>query len=69
MVYLFPLLTLFWGGLFPSGLILYWAIYTGYLVVHQYLMMGWGNLFPIFGWTPSFAPTPEELAGESEASL
>jgi YidC/Oxa1 family membrane protein insertase len=62
MVYLFPLLTLFWGGLFPSGLILYWAVYTGYLVVHQYLMMGWGNLFPIFGWTPRFAPKPDELA-------
>ncbi|HEX6129243.1 MAG TPA: membrane protein insertase YidC [Candidatus Limnocylindria bacterium] len=62
MVYLFPLLTLFWGGLFPSGLILYWAVYTGYLVVHQYLMMGWGNLFPIFGWSPRFAPKPDELA-------
>ena len=62
MVYLFPLLTLFWGGLFPSGLILYWAVYTGYLVVHQYLMMGWGNLFPIFGWSPRFAPPPDELA-------
>jgi YidC/Oxa1 family membrane protein insertase len=62
MVYLFPLLTLFWGGLFPSGLILYWAIYTGYLVVHQYLMMGWGNLFPIFGWQPRFAPPPDDVA-------
>jgi YidC/Oxa1 family membrane protein insertase len=62
MVYLFPLLTLFWGGLFPSGLILYWAVYTAYLVVHQYLMMGWGNLFPIFGWTPRFAPNSDELA-------
>jgi YidC/Oxa1 family membrane protein insertase len=61
MVYLFPLLTLFWGGLFPSGLILYWAVYTGYLVVHQYLMMGWGNLFPVFGWTPRFAPKNEDL--------
>ncbi len=62
MVYLFPLLTLFWGGLFPSGLILYWAVYTGYLVVHQYLMMGWGNLFPIFGWQPRFAPPPDDAA-------
>jgi YidC/Oxa1 family membrane protein insertase len=62
MVYLFPLLTLFWGGLFPSGLILYWAVYTAYLVVHQYLMMGWGNLFPIFGWSPRFAPSQDELA-------
>lgn len=62
MVYLFPLLTLFWGGIFPSGLILYWAVYTAYLVVHQYLMMGWGNLFPIFGWSPRFAPKSDELA-------
>ncbi len=62
MVYLFPLLTLFWGGLFPSGLILYWAVYTGYLVVHQYLMMGWGNLFPIFGWQPRFAPPTDDVA-------
>lgn len=51
MTYLFPLLTVFWGGLFPSGLILYWIVYTAYLVGHQYLMMGWGNLFPIFGWS------------------
>jgi YidC/Oxa1 family membrane protein insertase len=62
MVYMFPLLTLFWGGLFPSGLILYWAVYTGYLVVHQYLMMGWGNLFPILGWQPRFAPPPDDGA-------
>jgi YidC/Oxa1 family membrane protein insertase len=66
MVYLFPLLTLFWGGLFPSGLILYWAVYTGYLVVHQYLMMGWGNLFPIFGWQPRFAPPPDDAAAASK---
>jgi YidC/Oxa1 family membrane protein insertase len=59
MVYLFPLLTVFWGGLFPSGLILYWAVYTAYLIVQQYLMMGWGNLFPLFGWRPRFAPATQ----------
>jgi len=59
MVYLFPLLTVFWGGLFPSGLILYWAVYTAYLIVQQYFMMGWGNLFPLFGWRPRFAPATE----------
>lgn len=69
MTYLFPLLTLFWGGLFPSGLILYWAVYTGYLVVHQYLMMGWGNLFPILGWSPRFVPKPEELAAPKRRAL
>jgi YidC/Oxa1 family membrane protein insertase len=55
MTYIFPLLTVFWGGIFASGLILYWVVYTGYLVVHQFLIMGWGNLFPIFGWTPRWA--------------
>ena len=59
MTYTFPLLTIVWGGIFPSGLILYWIVYTGYLVIQQFLIMGWGNLFPIFGWQPSLAPSPE----------
>jgi hypothetical protein len=59
MVYLFPLLTIFWGGLFPSGLILYWIVYTAYLVIQQFVIMGWGNLFPVFGWQPGFAPPVE----------
>jgi YidC/Oxa1 family membrane protein insertase len=59
MIYLFPLLTIFWGGLFPSGLILYWIVYTAYLVIQQFLIMGWGNLFPVFGWRPGFAPPVE----------
>ena len=59
MTYLFPLLTIWWGGLFPSGLILYWVVYTAYLLVQQFMIMGWGNLFPLFGWQPGFAPRPE----------
>lgn len=58
MTYTFPLLTVVWGGIFPSGLILYWIVYTAYLVIQQYLIMGWGNLFPLFGWQPSWAPKP-----------
>jgi YidC/Oxa1 family membrane protein insertase len=59
MLYTFPLLTIVWGGIFPSGLILYWVVYTAYLVVQQYLIMGWGNLFPLFGWSPRWAPKDE----------
>jgi len=62
MTYLFPLLTIFWGGLFASGLILYWVVYTAYLVIQQYAIMGWGNLFPIFGWSPGFARRNESLS-------
>jgi YidC/Oxa1 family membrane protein insertase len=59
MMYTFPLLTIVWGGIFPSGLILYWIVYTAYLIGQQYLIMGWGNLFPLFGWRPSFLKAPE----------
>jgi YidC/Oxa1 family membrane protein insertase len=60
MTYTFPLLTIVWGGIFPSGLILYWIVYTAYLVVQQYTVMGWGNLFPLFGWHPPWAPKADE---------
>jgi YidC/Oxa1 family membrane protein insertase len=59
MIYTFPILTIIWGGIFPSGLILYWIVYTAYLVVQQYLIMGWGNLFPLFGWQPRWAPATD----------
>jgi YidC/Oxa1 family membrane protein insertase len=62
MIYLFPLMTIFWGGLFPSGLILYWIVYTAFLVAQQYTIMGWGNLFPVFGWQPRWAPPPLDMA-------
>ena len=64
MTYLFPLLTIFWGGIFPSGLILYWVVYTAYLVVQQFLIMGTGNLFPILGWSPGFATPPASGGGD-----
>jgi YidC/Oxa1 family membrane protein insertase len=59
MTYLFPIMTVVWGGIFPSGLVLYWLVYTAFLIVQQYLIMGWGNLFPLFGWQPSWAPSPD----------
>ena len=62
MTYTFPLLTIIWGGIFPSGLILYWIVYTAYLVVQQFLIMGWGNLFPLFGWQPRWAPAEVGVA-------
>lgn len=76
MMYTMPLLTVVWGGIFPSGLILYWVVYTAYLVVQQFLIMGWGNLFPLFGWQPSWAPAAEapprprraETTGEVDSS-
>jgi YidC/Oxa1 family membrane protein insertase len=54
MIYLFPIMTVVWGAFLPSGLVLYWIVYTAYLIGQQFVMMGWGNLFPVFGWSPGF---------------
>jgi YidC/Oxa1 family membrane protein insertase len=52
---LFPLISIFYGGFLPAGLFLYWIVTTIFSIVQQYLIVGWGSLFPIFGWTPGFA--------------
>ncbi len=45
-VYLFPLMILFTGRLFPSGLALYWLVSTIVGLVQQYYISGWGGLKP-----------------------
>ncbi|HEY7025955.1 MAG TPA: membrane protein insertase YidC [Candidatus Limnocylindrales bacterium] len=52
---LLPLFSIIYGAFLPAGLFLYWIVFTGYSIVQQYLIAGWGSLFPIFGWTPGFA--------------
>jgi len=52
---LFPLISIFYGAFLPAGLFLYWIVTTIFSIVQQYLIVGWGSLFPIFGWTPGFA--------------
>ncbi|KKT72339.1 MAG: Membrane protein insertase, YidC/Oxa1 family [Microgenomates group bacterium GW2011_GWA2_44_7] len=46
MLYLFPIMTLFFGFSFPSGLILYWFLFSLLSSVQQYLISGWGGLTP-----------------------
>ena len=50
-----PLISLVYGGIFPAGLFLYWIVTTIFSIVQQYLIVGFGSLFPLFGWTPRFA--------------
>jgi len=52
---LLPFMTILWGGIIPAGLYLYLIVSTLYQVIQQYLITGWGGMFPLFGWTPSFA--------------
>jgi YidC/Oxa1 family membrane protein insertase len=50
-----PIISIFYGAILPSGLFIYWIVFTAYSIVQQYLIVGWGSLFPLFGWTPGFA--------------
>ncbi len=46
MLYLFPLMTLLIGFNFPSGLVLYWFLFSFLSAVQQYFVSGWGGLTP-----------------------
>ena len=50
-----PLISVVYGGFLPAGLFIYWIIATIFSIVQQYLIVGWGGMFPLFGWTPRFA--------------
>ena len=55
MMLFLPLISVVYGGFLPAGLFIYWIVATIFSIVQQYLIVGWGSLFPIFGWTPAFA--------------
>src|SRR3989338_11560520 len=44
MLYLFPLMTIFIGFQFASGLVLYWLVLSGFQMIQQYAISGWGGL-------------------------
>lgn len=46
MTYLFPLMTILIGYSFPSGLVLYWFIFSLLMAIQQYFIGGWGGLEP-----------------------
>jgi YidC/Oxa1 family membrane protein insertase len=52
---LLPLISVAYGGFLPAGLFIYWIVATIFSIVQQYLIVGWGGMFPLFGWTPRFA--------------
>lgn len=46
MLYLFPLMTIFIGFTFASGLVIYWFVFSLFQLAQQYLTSGWGGLTP-----------------------
>lgn len=43
-IYTFPVLTIIFGISFPSGLALYWFVYSLFQLISQYRASGWGGL-------------------------
>jgi YidC/Oxa1 family membrane protein insertase len=55
MSYFLPFISILYGGILPAGLFLYWITSTIIQIIQQYLILGWGGMFPILGWYPDFA--------------
>lgn len=55
MMLFLPIISVVYGGFLPAGLFIYWIVATIFSIVQQYLIVGWGSMFPVFGWTPGFA--------------
>jgi YidC/Oxa1 family membrane protein insertase len=56
MAYFLPLISILWGSSLPAGLFLYWITSTLIQIIQQYFILGWGGMFPLFGWFPEFGP-------------
>jgi len=50
-----PAISIIYGAFLPAGLFLYWITTTIFSITQQYMIAGWGALFPLLGWYPSFA--------------
>jgi YidC/Oxa1 family membrane protein insertase len=55
MAYFLPLISILYGGLLPAGLFLYWIVSSFFQIGQQFLVLGYGGMFPLFGWHPKFA--------------
>lgn len=55
MAYFLPFISILYGGVVPAGLMLYWIASSAIAVVQQFLVVGFGGIFPLFGWNPQFA--------------
>ena len=55
MMLFLPAISIFYGGFLPAGLFIYWIVATLFSIIQQYLIVGWGGMFPILGRAPAFA--------------
>ena len=59
MTYMLPLMTLIFGLRFPSGLALYWLVFSVVSVWQQVSMSGWGSLTPFISRLGLVQSTPD----------
>ncbi len=55
MMIIFPFFSILYGGFLPAGLFVYWIATSVFSITQQFMIVGWGSMFPLFGWNPSFA--------------
>jgi len=55
MMLFLPLISIVYGGFLPAGLFIYWIVATVFSIIQQYLIVGWGGMFPVLGFEPGFA--------------
>jgi YidC/Oxa1 family membrane protein insertase len=55
MAYFLPFISILYGGVVPAGLMLYWIASSVMAIGQQFLVLGFGGMFPLFGWNPRFA--------------
>ena len=63
-----PLISVAYGGFLPAGLFIYWITATIFSIVQQYLIVGWGGMFPLFGWTPGVRDGPHPALPGGDAT-
>lgn len=69
MTYMMPLMTLIFGMKFPSGLALYWLVYSIFNVWQQASMSGWGSLTPLVNKVKSRLNGGKSSSGSVKSSL
>jgi YidC/Oxa1 family membrane protein insertase len=55
MMIIFPFFSIVYGGFLPAGLFVYWIATSVFSIIQQFMLVGWGAMFPLLGWNPSFA--------------
>ena len=79
MAYFLPFISILYGGVVPAGLMLYWIASSAIAIAQQFLVVGFGGVFPLFGWYPRWAreyrpryhvtvPQPKPNAGDASSA-